>query len=185
MIKLLAWQRIQQLFPPKVPSPQTSVSPPAAPKTPPVLPDSETPAAPSPPAFSSVSEGADLKLMLSFAGQKKVQARAVFYPLTGKGQAVNMCYRTLYIGSGKPPQFNASFLTRTNVFGHAIADAPANAALPPPSPKGADMDVCLTNYGHCNYVSGKHACIFYDEVRCRERRGSAGAGRLGLTLLFC
>lgn len=26
------------------------------------------------------------------------------------------------------------------------------------------MDVCLMNYGHCNYVSGKHACIFYDEV---------------------
>lgn len=33
-------------------------------------------------------------------GQKKVQARAVFYPLTGKGAAVTMCYRTLYIGSG-------------------------------------------------------------------------------------
>lgn len=31
--------------------------------------------------------------------------------------------------------------------------------------EGADMDVCLTNYGHCNYISGKHACIFYDEVR--------------------
>lgn len=30
------------------------------------------------------------------------------------------------------------------------------------------MDVCLTNYGHCNYVSGKHACIFYDEVRGRD-----------------
>lgn len=30
--------------------------------------------------------------------------------------------------------------------------------------KGADMDVCLTKYGHCNYISGKHACIFYDEV---------------------
>lgn len=30
--------------------------------------------------------------------------------------------------------------------------------------KGADMDVCLTNYGHCNFLSGKHACIFYDEV---------------------
>lgn len=28
---------------------------------------------------------------------------------------------------------------------------------------GADMHVCLTNYGHCNFVSGKHACIFYDE----------------------
>lgn len=26
------------------------------------------------------------------------------------------------------------------------------------------MDVCLTKYGHCNYISGKHACIFYDEV---------------------
>uniref|UniRef100_A0A3B4WEP9 PHD finger protein 12 n=1 Tax=Seriola lalandi dorsalis TaxID=1841481 RepID=A0A3B4WEP9_SERLL len=87
MIKLLAWQRIQQLFPPKAPR------------------------ALLPPATS----------------QKKVQARAVFYPLTGKGGAVSMCYRTLYIGSG------------------------------------ADMDVCLTNYGHCNYISGKHACIFYDE----------------------
>uniref|UniRef100_A0AAQ4RTI9 PHD finger protein 12 n=1 Tax=Gasterosteus aculeatus aculeatus TaxID=481459 RepID=A0AAQ4RTI9_GASAC len=87
MIKLLAWQRIQQLFPPK-----GSTTPP-------------------PPATS----------------QKKVQARAVFYPLTVKADAVNMCYRTLYIGSG------------------------------------ADMDVCLANYGRCNYVSGKHACIFYDE----------------------
>ncbi|KAJ3591378.1 hypothetical protein NHX12_009323 [Muraenolepis orangiensis] len=60
-------------------------------------------------------------------GKKKVQTRAVFYSLTGKGEAVNMCYRTLYIGTG------------------------------------ADMDVCLTNYGHCNFISGKHACIFYDE----------------------
>ncbi|XP_067123731.1 PHD finger protein 12 [Centruroides vittatus] len=30
--------------------------------------------------------------------------------------------------------------------------------------KGADMDVCLNNYGHCNFVSAKHACIFYDEI---------------------
>uniref|UniRef100_A0A8C3A8U1 PHD finger protein 12 n=1 Tax=Cyclopterus lumpus TaxID=8103 RepID=A0A8C3A8U1_CYCLU len=90
MIKLLAWQRIQQLFPPKV--------------------------------ISKVH-----KLNVFLPGQKKVQARAVFYPLTGKGGAVSMCYRTLYIGSG------------------------------------ADMDVCLTNYGRCNYISGKHACIFYDE----------------------
>lgn len=99
MIKLLAYQRIQQLFPPKVPSTPPPPATSAAPKTPSPHPDS----------------------------QKKVQARAVFYPLTGKGGAVSMCYRTLYIGSG------------------------------------ADMDVCLTNYGHCNYISGKHACIFYDE----------------------
>ncbi|KAM3615973.1 uncharacterized protein V6R79_010454 [Siganus canaliculatus] len=99
MIKLLAWQRIQQLFPPKVPS------------TPPLMASAVATKSPSPHPDS----------------QKKVQARAVFYPLTGKGGAVSMCYRTLYIGSG------------------------------------ADMDVCLTNYGHCNFISGKHACIFYDE----------------------
>lgn len=29
---------------------------------------------------------------------------------------------------------------------------------------GADNDVILGNYGHCNYVSGRHACIFYDET---------------------
>uniref|UniRef100_A0A1A7W9T5 PHD finger protein 12 n=1 Tax=Iconisemion striatum TaxID=60296 RepID=A0A1A7W9T5_9TELE len=99
LIKLLAYQRIQQLFPPKAPS------------TPPLPSTSAASKVPSPPPDRP----------------KKVQARAVFYPLTGKGGAVSMCYRTLYIGSG------------------------------------ADMDVCLTNYGHCNYVSGKHACIFYDE----------------------
>ncbi|KAG1705474.1 PHD finger protein 12 [Nymphon striatum] len=31
-------------------------------------------------------------------------------------------------------------------------------------PPGADTDLCLTNYGHCNYISGKHAAIFYDET---------------------
>ena len=29
------------------------------------------------------------------------------------------------------------------------------------------MDVCLSDYGHCNNVSPKHACIFYDEVTAR------------------
>uniref|UniRef100_A0A1A8L2G2 PHD finger protein 12 n=1 Tax=Nothobranchius pienaari TaxID=704102 RepID=A0A1A8L2G2_9TELE len=104
LIKLLAYQRIQQLFPPKAPSSSPLPSTSAASKL------------PSPPPDR----------------QRKVQARAVFYPLTGRGGAVSMCYRTLYIGSG------------------------------------ADMDVCLTNYGHCNYVSGKHACIFYDEVRAHS-----------------
>lgn len=152
MIKLLAWQRIQQLFPPTAPSPQPSISPTPALKPPPALPDSRPPpAAPSQPA------GADLKLKLSFAGQKKVQARAVFYPLTGKGRAVNMCYRTLYIGSGEAPPLPVKTPERRRF---------ANASvLTPPSPEGADMDVCLTNYGRCNYISGKHACIFYDEAR--------------------
>lgn len=65
---------------------------------------------------------------------------------------MNMCYRSLYIGTGDyhpAAAGNASFYSvQYNCF--LIA--------------GADMDVCLTNYGHCNYVSGKHACIFYDEV---------------------
>nr|XP_057936519.1 PHD finger protein 12 [Doryrhamphus excisus] len=98
MIKMLAWQRIQQLFPGKDPDTRPTAS-------------SDTPKPPTP--------------VRDY--QNKLQARAVFYPLTGKGKSVSMCYRTLYIGSG------------------------------------ADMDVCLTNYGHCNYISGKHACIFYDE----------------------
>ena len=29
---------------------------------------------------------------------------------------------------------------------------------------GSHMDVCLTNYGHCNYISSRQACIFYDKV---------------------
>ncbi|MCJ8742245.1 hypothetical protein PDJAM_G00079860 [Pangasius djambal] len=101
-IKLLAWQRIQQLFEPKAL---------------PVQSDAKLPTIPS---FTQRSWHTD-------AQNKDVQARATFYPLSGKGAAVSMCYRSLYIGTG------------------------------------ADMDVCLMNYGHCNYVSGKHACIFYDE----------------------
>ena len=26
------------------------------------------------------------------------------------------------------------------------------------------MDVCLGQYGQCNFISAKHAFIFYDEV---------------------
>nr|XP_023678815.1 PHD finger protein 12 isoform X1 [Paramormyrops kingsleyae] len=107
LIKLLAWQRIQQLFDPKALSPPVVSLPPTAPAAQSPRPDGLL--APSPPL------------------KNEVQARAVFYPLMGKGGPVNMCYRSLHIGTG------------------------------------ADMDVCLTNYGFCNYVSGKHACIFYDE----------------------
>ncbi|NXD29572.1 PHF12 protein, partial [Spelaeornis formosus] len=99
LIKFLALQRIHQLFPPKAQSLASSVS-----------------------SHQQSPVGNHIE-----AQRKEVQARAVFYPLMGLGGAVNMCYRTLYIGTG------------------------------------ADMDVCLTSYGHCNYVSGKHACIFYDE----------------------
>ncbi|KAL0973323.1 hypothetical protein UPYG_G00201940 [Umbra pygmaea] len=105
LVKLLAWQRIQQLFPPKVPpTPQGSCA-------------TVTPLSAKRPSATLHTD----------KQKKAVQARATFYPLMGKGGAVNMSYRTLYIGAG------------------------------------ADMDVCLTDYGHCNYVSGKHACIFFDE----------------------
>ncbi|KAL7848343.1 hypothetical protein AOLI_G00230610 [Acnodon oligacanthus] len=101
-IKLLAWQRIQQLLEPKA------------------LPSHSDVASPTTTSLAQDNRHTE-------AQNKDVQARATFYPLSGKGAAINMCYRSLYIGTG------------------------------------ADMDVCLTNYGHCNYVSGKHACIFYDE----------------------
>ena len=29
---------------------------------------------------------------------------------------------------------------------------------------GADMDLCLENYGYCNFVSSKQSTTFYDEV---------------------
>ena len=29
---------------------------------------------------------------------------------------------------------------------------------------GADMDVCLSQYGYCNFISPKHAMVFYDET---------------------
>eukprot|EP00914_Ancora_sagittata_P001310 GHVO01003462.1.p1 GENE.GHVO01003462.1~~GHVO01003462.1.p1 ORF type:complete len:314 (-),score=31.47 GHVO01003462.1:5-832(-) len=56
-----------------------------------------------------------------------IRARAVLHPISGKSKAINMCYRTLNIGTG------------------------------------ANMDVCLSDFGHCNFVSAKHATIFYDE----------------------
>ncbi|KAL4647197.1 PHD finger protein 12 [Arapaima gigas] len=113
-IKLLAWQRIQQLFHSKtLPSRSGCMSPP-----PPVM--------TTPPTQASLHAGVLLPHPAPVL-KTEVQARAVFYPLMGKGLPVNMCYRSLHIGTG------------------------------------ADMDVCLTNYGFCNYVSGKHACIFYDE----------------------
>ncbi|KXJ27549.1 PHD finger protein 12 [Exaiptasia diaphana] len=30
--------------------------------------------------------------------------------------------------------------------------------------RGIDTDVCLQHYSHCNFVSEKHCCIFYDET---------------------
>ncbi|XP_051966783.1 PHD finger protein 12-like [Xyrauchen texanus] len=105
LIRLLAWQRIQQLI-----SPKSSLQ-------------SLSKCGISPAVTASLSKPS----LQTDAQKRDVQSRAVLCPLTGKGTAVSMCYRTLYIGTG------------------------------------AEMDVCLTNYGHCNYVSGKHACIFYDE----------------------
>ena len=62
------------------------------------------------------------------SGESEVRARAVLCPLSGKGQAVSMPFRSLGLGTG------------------------------------ADMDVQLLGFGHCNFVSNKHAVIFYDEV---------------------
>lgn len=111
MIKLLAYQRIQQLFAPKVPSTQPPPTTSTTPKTSAPHPNSKTPL-----HYSLVCLLVKKSVFLLFdccfvliiktytlllPGQKKVQARAVFYPLTGRGAAVSMCYRTLHIGSGR------------------------------------------------------------------------------------
>ncbi|XP_075747169.1 PHD finger protein 12 isoform X5 [Rhipicephalus microplus] len=66
-----------------------------------------------------------------------------------------------------------------NVTGVVASDVQARAMVcpvgskgsPVPMPyrtltlgSGADMDVCLRDFGHCDFVSAKHACIFYDEI---------------------
>uniref|UniRef100_A0A673KM92 PHD finger protein 12 n=1 Tax=Sinocyclocheilus rhinocerous TaxID=307959 RepID=A0A673KM92_9TELE len=112
-IRLLAWQRIQQLLSPKALQPSNKCG----------IPPAVTASLPKP---SPLADGNKTHPSHHIEAVD-VKGRAVLCPLTGKGAAINMCYRTLYIGTG------------------------------------AEMDVCLTNYGHCNYVSGKHACIFYDE----------------------
>ncbi|KAJ7416410.1 hypothetical protein WISP_71479 [Willisornis vidua] len=71
LIKFLALQRIHQLFPPKAQSLASSVN-----------------------SHQQTPVGNHIE-----AQKKEVQARAVFYPLMGLGGAVNMCYRTLYIGT--------------------------------------------------------------------------------------
>ncbi|XP_013380384.1 PHD finger protein 12 isoform X2 [Lingula anatina] len=93
LVQILAWQRLQQLLPPK----------------------------------TSGRKGM-LNGLLSQTGSTDVQARALLCPLTGKGQPAPMPYRTLTVGTG------------------------------------ADMDVGLSQYGHCNFISPRHASIFYDET---------------------
>ncbi|KAK7087616.1 PHD finger protein 12-like [Littorina saxatilis] len=103
LLQLLAWQRLQQLLPPSSPHGSSSSSP-----------------------HGSGKKG--LLNGLLTPGDSEVRARAVLCPLTGKGQAIAMPFRTLSMGTG------------------------------------ADMDVPLLQFGHCNFISSKHAVIFYDEM---------------------
>ncbi|XP_045172555.2 PHD finger protein 12-like [Mercenaria mercenaria] len=98
LIQILAWQRLQQLMPSKTGS------------------------------ESQRKNSGSLNGLLTTPGLQDVQARAVLCPLSGRGEAIPMPYRTLSIGTG------------------------------------ADMDVCLGQYGQCNFISAKHAFIFYDET---------------------
>lgn len=66
--------------------------------------------------------------------------------------------------------------------------------MPSRLPLGPDMDVCLRNYGYCNYLSDKHCSIFYDEVstlgvffeiKSRYARGSGrGLGTQSLPFIL-
>ncbi|CAL1529906.1 unnamed protein product [Lymnaea stagnalis] len=112
LTQILAWQRLQQLMPSK--SPPQSTTPTSTPSSAPLL--------------SSNSKKGLLNVYLSQQSTTEVRSRAVLCPLSGKGQAIPMPYRSLSLGTG------------------------------------ADMDVCLHEYGHCNFISGHHATIFYDEM---------------------
>ncbi|XP_052800877.1 PHD finger protein 12-like isoform X2 [Mya arenaria] len=98
LIQILAWQRLQQLMPGK------------------------------PGVDTKGKNAGSINGLLTNPGLQEVQARAVLCPLSGRGDAIPMPYRTLSIGTG------------------------------------ADMDVCLGQYGQCNFISAKHALIFYDET---------------------
>ncbi|XP_059143694.1 PHD finger protein 12-like [Physella acuta] len=109
LTQILAWQRLQQLMPSR--SPPTSTSCPVTTSTTP----------------TNTKKGL-LNVYLAQQCTSEVRSRAVLCPLSGKGQAIPMPYRSLSLGTG------------------------------------ADMDVCLSQYGQCNFISGHHATIFYDEM---------------------
>ncbi|GIX93345.1 PHD finger protein 12 [Caerostris extrusa] len=50
-----------------------------------------------------------------------------------------------------------------------------------------DNDVCFSNYGHCNYLSSKHASIFYDEItkRCYELINYSSHGTVVDNIFYC
>ena len=75
-------------------------------------------------------------------------ASALLCPLTGTSLASPIHKHVTSVGLGKSRQWLMWILFD----------------LHPLLGKGAD--VCLSEYGHCNFISSKHACIFYDKVRC-------------------
>ncbi|XP_078467810.1 PHD finger protein 12 isoform X2 [Lampetra planeri] len=133
LVRVLAWQRIQQILSGR-PTPPVMTTAAVATATVPAIPRAsddlkpapsllfKTPALPAPTARIAAPEAEAAGPALT-----EVRARAVLSSVDGRGEPVRMRYRALYIGTG------------------------------------ADMDLCLTKFGHCNYVSGKHACIFFDE----------------------
>nr|XP_032823829.1 PHD finger protein 12 isoform X2 [Petromyzon marinus] len=133
LVRVLAWQRIQQILSGRS-TPPVMTTAAVATATVPAIPRAsddlkpapsllfKTPALPAPTARIAAPEAEAAGPALT-----EVRARAVLSSVDGRGEPVRMRYRALYIGTG------------------------------------ADMDLCLTKFGHCNYVSGKHACIFFDE----------------------
>ena len=41
---------------------------------------------------------------------------------------------------------------------------PSPSLTPPLTHLGCSMDICLKDYGHCNFVSTHHACLILDKV---------------------
>ena len=60
-------------------------------------------------------------------------------------------------------------------------DALSNVVL---TISGSEMDVCLLHYGHCNFTSSQHACVFYDKVRHVHSHSSLLTGDIYSVIRF-
>ncbi|GFO43226.1 PHD finger protein 12 [Plakobranchus ocellatus] len=148
LTQILAWQRLQQLMP-------SSKS---------IAPHSSNVSSVSAAVLNSSSLASGkkglLNVYLSQQSSSEVRSRAVLCPLSGKGQAIPMPYRSLSLGTGSSEVRSRAVLCPLSGKGQAIPMPYRSLSLG----TGADMDVKLSDYGFCNFISGHHATIFYDEM---------------------
>ena len=107
----------------------------------------------------------DERLIRLLALQRLQQLNAVERPLTDGNIAVSKGQTSVPTQPTYWPSPESGLLPRALL-------TPLNGSQPPMPMyyrvmeigTGGDMDICLSYYGHCNYVTAKHAVIICDEV---------------------